>query len=263
MSETFTGRDVLIANAYSKSTLRAVAEDFVRAHKETDYYPSYESVSLSDRRVAFHDDLHHVSEVIVDVNVRRFIEHYLGSGEASREGAETQRHADERLTQMGGDLLGENARLRAEVSGLRARESALEVERDAALARGLRLAASGRLLDRHGHELPVAAHLEGSAEVGESLEDELLVSGWAIDRESSARSVAIVACVAGQVAGSTVTDMPRPDVAQVLQLDAPTAGFTLALRRPAGALPPVRVFALSGRGARELHYHDSLYRLPR
>ena len=74
MSETFTGRDVVVANTYSKSTLRAAAEDSVREYPNVDYYPSYESIVVSNRALTYHpaDDLH-----VLDAAVRLVAEHFL------------------------------------------------------------------------------------------------------------------------------------------------------------------------------------------
>lgn len=263
MSETFTGRDVLVANAYSKATLRAVAEDFARAHPDVDYYPSWESVTLSDRRVAFQEDLHHVSDLIVDLNVRRFVDHYLLGGDRPEAAAETWRHADERLADLSGDLLAENARLRAELSRSEARLAALEERRERSLAEGLALDASGRLVGPDRRPVPLAGSLEGHAEVGEAGEETLLVSGWAVERREGAPPVTLVAFVGGVAAGHTVASLARPDVGPALGLTCASPGFCLELARPAGPLPPVRVFALGEAGARELAYHETLYRLPR
>ncbi len=64
------------ANAYMKSVLRAAAEAFVRGHEDVDYFPSYESVVLSDRRYAWRADQAHVSDEMVRLNVVRMIEAY-------------------------------------------------------------------------------------------------------------------------------------------------------------------------------------------
>jgi hypothetical protein len=50
---TFTGDDALVANCYSKSVQRAACEEFVCTHEGTDYFPSYEIVTLTDRSRAW------------------------------------------------------------------------------------------------------------------------------------------------------------------------------------------------------------------
>lgn len=74
MTETFTAGDVLAANTYGKSTLRAAAEDSARPRANVDYYPSYDAVLTSHRSLAYNagDDLH-----VLDSAVRAVIEHFL------------------------------------------------------------------------------------------------------------------------------------------------------------------------------------------
>lgn len=62
---TFTDRDIVVANTYSKSVLRAVAEDFASAHDFVHYFPSYEIVMNSDRKAAWTEDGRHVVPEVV------------------------------------------------------------------------------------------------------------------------------------------------------------------------------------------------------
>jgi Flp pilus assembly protein TadD len=62
---TFTGQDAMSANAYSKSVQRAAVEEFVLAHANVDYFPSYETVTLSERSAAFLPDHIHVRPELV------------------------------------------------------------------------------------------------------------------------------------------------------------------------------------------------------
>jgi hypothetical protein len=78
--------DVMVANTYSKSVLRAAAETAVAKLPFVIYYPSYESVVLSDRKIAWLDDLIHVSEPIVRHNVRRMVDAFVGTAEDAEEG---------------------------------------------------------------------------------------------------------------------------------------------------------------------------------
>jgi hypothetical protein len=73
---TFTPHDVLVANAYSKSLLRVVADVVAGENDHIDYYPSYESVTLSDRKLTWKDDQHHVRDDVVAINVGRMIHAY-------------------------------------------------------------------------------------------------------------------------------------------------------------------------------------------
>jgi hypothetical protein len=78
MSETFSGRDVLIANVYSKSTLRAAADIFAQANDDVDYFPSYDIVSMSPRATAYDADCLHVTDSVVGTIIRMFVRQYLG-----------------------------------------------------------------------------------------------------------------------------------------------------------------------------------------
>ncbi len=58
---TFTGGDALAANTYSKSVQRSAVEHFIQNHKNVDYFPSYEIVTLSNRQLAYELDNIHVT----------------------------------------------------------------------------------------------------------------------------------------------------------------------------------------------------------
>lgn len=68
--------DVMVANSYSKSCLRTVAEHICTDYAHVHYFPSYESVTLSDRKVAWLDDNVHVTDDIVRINVDRMVRAY-------------------------------------------------------------------------------------------------------------------------------------------------------------------------------------------
>lgn len=74
---TFTDDDIAVANTYSKSVLRAAAGDICARRAHIDYFPSYESVMLTPRNVAFAEDQIHVSAAIVRFNVDRMLQQYL------------------------------------------------------------------------------------------------------------------------------------------------------------------------------------------
>jgi hypothetical protein len=46
---TFSTMDIVVANTWAKSLLRAVAQEWAAAHENVDYFPSYEIVQNSDR----------------------------------------------------------------------------------------------------------------------------------------------------------------------------------------------------------------------
>lgn len=76
LSLTFRPIDVISANTYSKSVQRAAVEAFVAAHDNVDYFPSYETVTLTDRRLAFDADNRHVQTGVVARVVDRFLRAY-------------------------------------------------------------------------------------------------------------------------------------------------------------------------------------------
>ena len=77
LQATFTGQDIVVANTYSKSTLRAVAQDFAARHHNVQYFPSYEMVMNSDRSSAWEPDYRHVQGPMVghimDLFIRNFV----------------------------------------------------------------------------------------------------------------------------------------------------------------------------------------------
>ena len=77
LNATFSGQDIVVANTYSKSTLRAVAQDFAAAHDNVEYFPSYEMVMNSERDMAWEDDLRHVrgpmTQFIMDQFMHGFV----------------------------------------------------------------------------------------------------------------------------------------------------------------------------------------------
>ena len=74
---SFAGGDAITANGYSKAALRVAAEVAARDYGWVDYYPSFESVTSSDRAIAWEDDLVHVRADMVKANVDRMVESYL------------------------------------------------------------------------------------------------------------------------------------------------------------------------------------------
>jgi hypothetical protein len=79
-ARSFSGNDVIVANCYSKSVLRVAAEVSVRNYNWVDYYPSYESVTLTSRDLAWEDDYIHVRSNLVDSNVKRMLAAYHADG---------------------------------------------------------------------------------------------------------------------------------------------------------------------------------------
>jgi tetratricopeptide (TPR) repeat protein len=81
LGPTFTDGDVAVANTYSKSALRAATEAIVSQYAHIEYFPSFESVMMTDRRLAFGDDQVHVTGSIVRFNVDRMIRGYVKTAE--------------------------------------------------------------------------------------------------------------------------------------------------------------------------------------
>ncbi|HET7176831.1 MAG TPA: GSCFA domain-containing protein [Gammaproteobacteria bacterium] len=78
MVATYTGKDVVVANNYSKATLCAVAQDWAEAHDNTQYFPSYEIVMNSGRDIAWEEDMRHVTggmtRHVMDAFMEAFVE---------------------------------------------------------------------------------------------------------------------------------------------------------------------------------------------
>lgn len=74
---SFSGSDAIVANSYSKAALRVAAEVAARSFSHVDYFPSYETVTLSDRTMSWEDDLVHVKPAMIDHNVARMIAAYM------------------------------------------------------------------------------------------------------------------------------------------------------------------------------------------
>lgn len=76
-ARTFSGQDAIVANTYSKSVLRAVAGQIAEDYADVvDYFPSYESVTLSDPDWTWQDDQLHVQIEPIRMNVTRMVEAY-------------------------------------------------------------------------------------------------------------------------------------------------------------------------------------------
>jgi hypothetical protein len=83
---TFKTDDVIVANALSKATLRAVADSLTREFDFVDYFPSYEMAVNSPREMAWKDDMLHVHPAMVDHITRRFYALYYGDAAAAAPG---------------------------------------------------------------------------------------------------------------------------------------------------------------------------------
>lgn len=85
LSRTFTDKDIIVANAYSKSLLRTVAGDLSASNRYVDYFPSYESVMLTKSADVWGPDLRHVNDGFVGKIVARLTDTYcIGLEDAKR-----------------------------------------------------------------------------------------------------------------------------------------------------------------------------------
>jgi hypothetical protein len=74
---TFSSEDVVVANCYSKSLLRTVAQEWAATHTNVHYFPSYEIVQNSDHAKTWQADLRHVQDDVVTHIMNTFLDHYL------------------------------------------------------------------------------------------------------------------------------------------------------------------------------------------
>ena len=74
---TFSTVDIVVANTWAKSLLRAVAHEWAGAHANVDYFPSYELVQNSDRAAAWEPDLRHVKGAGALHVMELFVRNYL------------------------------------------------------------------------------------------------------------------------------------------------------------------------------------------
>jgi hypothetical protein len=77
LMNTFSTMDIVVANAWAKSLLRAVAQEWAAVHPNVDYFPSYEIVQNSDRGAVWEEDLRHVRGEITQHIMQLFLEQYV------------------------------------------------------------------------------------------------------------------------------------------------------------------------------------------
>lgn len=74
---SFQEDDVVQTNLYSKSMLRAVAQEFAANHGNVDYFPSYEFVSVASPQTSWAWDYRHVKPGLVEHIMNVFRTHYV------------------------------------------------------------------------------------------------------------------------------------------------------------------------------------------
>ncbi|HYS87445.1 MAG TPA: GSCFA domain-containing protein [Bradyrhizobium sp.] len=77
MARSFSGKDVIVANAYSKSVLRAVAGQVAEDYANVDYFPSYECVVLTRDNSIWANDLIHLSDAFIGKIVNHLVKNYV------------------------------------------------------------------------------------------------------------------------------------------------------------------------------------------
>ena len=77
LMNTFSTMDIVVANTWAKSLLRAVAQEWAAAHANIDYFPSYEIVQNSDRAAVWEPDLRHVRSAGIQHIMELFLQKYL------------------------------------------------------------------------------------------------------------------------------------------------------------------------------------------
>ncbi len=85
LTATWTQRDVVIANTYSKSMLRTAAEAWAAAHDNVDYFPSYEVAMNSNPELVWQEDGRHIQSRCADHIIRTFTRAYLEPAPKARE----------------------------------------------------------------------------------------------------------------------------------------------------------------------------------
>lgn len=75
LQATFEDADCMVANDYSKSVLRVVAEELWRAHPLLDYIPTYESIRTTGL-AAYDDDNVHVQSDVVAAEIAHMLTAY-------------------------------------------------------------------------------------------------------------------------------------------------------------------------------------------
>jgi hypothetical protein len=77
LMNTFSTMDIVTANTWGKSLLRAAAQEWAAAHSNVDYFPSYEIVQSSDRAAVWETDLRHVKGAAAQHVMDLFVGNYL------------------------------------------------------------------------------------------------------------------------------------------------------------------------------------------
>lgn len=77
LRHTFGQDDIVIANMAAKSTLRTVANEFIKDKPNVHYFPSYEIVMYSNRDLVWRPDRIHINKECVRFIMKTFKENYF------------------------------------------------------------------------------------------------------------------------------------------------------------------------------------------
>lgn len=81
LNTTFRNQDVVSANTFSKSMLRAIAEEWALKHENIDYFPSYEMALFSQFENVWRNDGRHVRDSFADFIIDNFMQAYTGKNQ--------------------------------------------------------------------------------------------------------------------------------------------------------------------------------------
>ena len=77
LMNTFSTMDIVVANTWAKSLLRAVAHEWAAVHSNVDYFPSYEIVQNSEHGAVWEQDLRHVRGEVTQHIMKLFMRNYI------------------------------------------------------------------------------------------------------------------------------------------------------------------------------------------
>lgn len=101
LATTFREMDILTANAYSKAVQRAALDQFLIGKTGIDYFPSYETVTLSDPNFSWsRGDFRHVAPELVERIMSSVLKSYVTNFAGNPEKVQTL----DKLAQLRGDL---------------------------------------------------------------------------------------------------------------------------------------------------------------
>lgn len=200
---TFRAQDVLTANSYSKSVLRAAVDPFLATRPHASYFPSFEFAQLSNPLAVWsREDFRHVDPHFVDYIMQSVLMQYGGRDPAGAEGRARTR-----------DKL-----MRRVHQGIAATQTWRDWLRDEALALVRMARPAGRR--RAPEPPPLRGHLDQW--------DGSTLSGWAfVDGEG--RPAQVVVRVDGREVTTTLADLERADVAAEMGDDHLRSGFHIPL----------------------------------